>query len=363
MRVLVISNMYPSDASPVFGAFVSRQVDALRAAGVQVELAVNLERANGPIANLLKYLRLGYRARRAAASQPDIVHAHYLLPTAIFGGWASKRAKAPLLLTAHGDDVDNAAASGLRDRVARALRSASAIVAVSEHLGLRLRERFDIDASRLHVLDCGVDTSLFKPLDKSDARVLCDLPLEAKIVVYGGHLSEAKGIWTLLSAHEKLIADGEEVLLVVAGEGPLERDVQVARDRSRGRLRVLGEVPHQEMPLLFSAADVVSVPSHREGFGLVALESLACGTPVVASDVGGLPEVVRHGVTGRLVAPADPEALADALLQMLQTPPASFEEAARRTAEEHSLERTAARLVEIYESVLAERNEAPGSPG
>lgn len=352
MRILVISNMYPSEASPVFGAFVQRQVEALRRAGVEVMLATNANRSSGPMANLAKYGTLTLRARGMASQGAELVHAHYLLPTAIIGDLASWRRDLPLVLTAHGDDIDNSANSRLSGRIGIALGRASAVLCVSRYLAGRLREHFDVDPSRIHVLDCGVETSRFKPMPQDDARVLADLPAGTKVVLFAGHLSDSKGLGTLLAAHRRIVAEGEEVVLAVAGDGPLAGELEAARERSKGMIRVLGEVSHEKMPALFSAADLACVPSHREGFGLVALESLACGTPVVASDVGGLPEIVRHGATGQLVPPADPDALADALLQMLENPPQSFEEAARRTAREHSLDCTVSKLIGIYGSVL-----------
>lgn len=356
MKVLVVSNMYPSDAHPVFGGFVARQVEALRAAGIEIEVAANDEPATGPLVNPLKYARLARRASREARQGGiDIVHAHYLYPTAIIGARAARAAHLPLVLTAHGNDVDNAAASRFAGRVSQALSEAAAIVAVSRHLARNLAEKFPVEPDTIEIIDCGVDTDLFKPMDKADARLLLDLPADTKVVVFAGYLSESKGIGTLLAAHRKLVAQDRHALLVVLGGGPMAADVATAaRDpKVKGLVRVAGEVRHDEMPHWMAAADVVAVPSHREGFGLVALEAMACGAPVLASDVGGLPEIVTYGKTGLLVPPADPDRLAGAIEKVLSENLApTFAEAARRTAEQHSIKRQAQRLVSLYEGLV-----------
>lgn len=356
MRVLVVTNMYPSETHPVFGAFVARQVKSLRRAGVDVDVVVNEQKSIGPIVNLAKYVSLAGRAARVGAGGSyDLVHAHYLYPTAIIGAWTARRARAPLVLTAHGNDVDNAANSRLAGGVRRALHDAAAIVAVSRYLAARLGERFGVEPECVDVIDCGVETEVFRPLAKAAARASVSLPDGERIVLFVGHLIEAKGIATLLAAHRRMLADGQQALLVVAGEGELATAVEsAARDPdTRGLVRSLGRVPHEQMATLMTAADVVCVPSNKEGFGLVAVEAMACGVPVVASDVGGLPEIVADGSNGLLVPPADPDRLAVALASILQARNMeAFAETARRTALGHSLETQTSKLVKVYERLV-----------
>jgi len=357
MRILVISNMYPSEAHPVFGAFVQRQVEALRASGVDVDIVANYQKAAGVIVNLPKYARLTWRALRAARRGAyDVIHAHFIYPTSIIGRWSSRVAHTPLVLTAHGNDVDNAATSRLAGPVGKALSSATAVVAVSNYLAGRLAEQFPISLEEIDVIDCGVDTDAFQPIQKADARLVADVPADATVVLFAGHLAESKGIGTLLAAHRRLVAEGRSVLLLVAGDGPMAPDVAAAsRDPGvKGLVRAVGEVRHEEMAHWFASADVVCVPSHREGFGLVALEAMACGSPVVASDVGGLPEIIVDGVNGRLVPPADPDRLAAALGQTLSEDDRDdVASEARRTALEHSISAQTGKLIRLYRSLAA----------
>jgi len=252
--------------------------------------------------------------------------------------------------------VDNAATSRLAGPVGKALSSATAIVAVSDYLAGRLADQFPVSREEIDVIDCGVDTDTFRPAEKADARLIVDLPADAAVVLFAGHLAESKGIGTLLAAHRRLVAEGQSALLVVVGDGPMAPDVAAAgRDPAvKGLVRAIGEVRHDEMPHYFTAADVVCVPSHREGFGLVALEAMACGVPVVASDIGGLPEIVIDGSNGRLVPPADPDRLAATLGDILGGgEQADLASEARRTALEHSISSQTNKLIALYEGLVA----------
>jgi len=192
------------------------------------------------------------------------------------------------------------------------------------------------------------------------------LPVEGRIVALTGQVSEIKGIWDFLDAARILLARGEQVLFVVLGDdlkgkGALRRQAQelAAQKRLDKRVHFLGFRP--DAPRLIPAFDVIAVPSHVEPFGLAALEAMAVSRPVVASDTGGLREIVADGVTGTLVPARDAGQLADAIEVFLSDPAraAAFGRAGRsRAVELFSESAHAARVQGVYDRLIT----AAGSP-
>jgi glycosyltransferase involved in cell wall biosynthesis len=172
-----------------------------------------------------------------------------------------------------------------------------------------------------------------------------------------GRMVEEKGFPTLLEAFTILLARGVDAELVLIGEGPLlSRCQQQAGKIGPARVRFLGEVPQARR--IFSGFDIIVQPSHAEGLGLVPIEAMLAGVPVIASDVGGLPEVVVHGETGLLVPPQNAVALADALQLLVQKDEwrTRLGAAGKRRAEEHFTRRA---MIEAtlreYRAVIAKR--------
>jgi D-inositol-3-phosphate glycosyltransferase len=154
------------------------------------------------------------------------------------------------------------------------------------------------------VVPCGVDLELFKPHNKQQARKRLGLPLHRPIVLFAGRLDPFKGPDILLRA--AAIMKTRPHVVIVGGASPADKDVQQLRGLAENlgiasRVHFVGARPQQELPLYYSAADVTAVPSYHETFGLAAVESQACGTPVVATRAGGLMTVVQHRQTGFLV--------------------------------------------------------------
>ncbi|MBI4577680.1 MAG: glycosyltransferase [Planctomycetes bacterium] len=214
-------------------------------------------------------------------------------------------------------------------------------------------------ASRVVVLGNAVDTGLFEraAVDREGARLALGLPVEGPVVAAVGRMSREKGHQVLLAALARLNGGRTAARLVLAGDGP-DRAALETQARGLGlggRVVFLGAT--DEVPRVLAAADVVAHPSHYEGFGLVLLEAMAAGRPVVASRVGGIPEVVEEGRTGLLVPPGDPEAMALALGRVLDDPGLArrMGEAGARRARAYDRGRKARRLVALYEEVLRGR--------
>jgi glycosyltransferase involved in cell wall biosynthesis len=345
LRVLCLSNMWPGPADPAFGAFVADMCDALRERGLSVAVAAIDTRATGPLRTPSKYAALAREAMREAA-RADVVYAHFLFPTGAIAAAASRRARIPYVVTAHGQDVRNLDRRGPRRATEGALREASAVMAVSDYLAGELRAA-GIGLPPLHVVNMGVDLARFAPGDRGAARAALGLPAEGPLVVAVGGLTERKNPLTLLQAFARVRDRRPDARLGLVGDGPLAGAVDAGARRLGlgGAVLRPAAVPHERVADWVTAADAIAMVSRVEPLGIAALEALAAGRPVVATRIGGAREVVPDPEAGRVVDPADPGAIALALLELLDDPPAP--EACRRAAEPHSLARQSERVAAI----------------
>jgi glycosyltransferase involved in cell wall biosynthesis len=339
VRILLVSQMYPGPSAPDLGTFVADLEDGLAARGHELARAV-VDRRGGRSRHLALAYDVAATARRF---RPDVVYAHFLVPAgllAVLGG------RAPVVLTAHGQDVANAERSrAVRVATRLAVRRAAGVVAVSDWLRRRLEAVAPEAAGRIEVIDCGVDLERFSPADPEEARAAVGWRPEGTGFVCVGALTERKNVLRLARAFERR---GEGSLAFV-GDGPL-------REALAGRPGVTtpGAVRHDEVARWLNAADVVCQPSLVEPFGLVTLEAMACGRPVVATRVGGPPEFVPPGA-GVLVDPRDEDALAAALEEAAALPRPNA--AARDAAALHDLPGR----VTLVEAVL--QRAAPAAAG
>ncbi len=245
-----------------------------------------------------------------------------------------------------------------RQRAERALMaSASRIVAFSSHERDAMATFYGADPRRIVRAPCGVDLSLFRPLDQDWARGSLGLNGE-RVLLYVGRLEPLKGPELLLQLTSHMDAR-EKIRVLVVGGGPGEQeDVERLRSLAKGHkvdgvIDFVGMVDQSDLPVYYNAADVCVVPSYYESFGLTALESMACGTPVVASRVGGLPNVIQHGRTGYLHSWRCPEAFANSLEMIFSSPSLrqSMGRAARRRAEGMGWDQVAAAISQVYEEL------------
>ena len=299
MKILVLTTSYPRFDGDFAGVFVQQAVDHLRRAGVEVDVVspatfrhFGLAYGDGIVGNLRRrpwlvlavplFLASYSRAARKAARRADLVHAHWL-PSALP---ALKTGK-PFVVQLWGTDAE--LARRFRFIARPLLRRARLVLCPSEALADAAR---GLGAAKVRVVPSGVD------IPEQVAE-----PAEPPHVLYVGRLSEEKGVAELLEATKGLAR-------VIVGDGPLRDGVPEA----------VGFVPPGELGPYYERAAVVACPSHREGYGVVAREAMAYGRPVVASNVGGLPDAVEDGVTGLLVPPRDATALRAALVRLLDDP-------------------------------------------
>jgi len=184
-----------------------------------------------------------------------------------------------------------------------------------------LVQHCDASPQKIRIIPCGVNLDLFRPLEKTSARSRLNLNGE-DVLLFVGRLVPAKGLANLLMALPYLESKRPIRLLVVGGNdqppGPIKSLRNLAKELSiEDRVTFLGSVEHQELPWYYSAADICVIPSFHETFGLVALESLACGTPVVSTRVGAMEKVIQSGHTGYVVNDNTPAHLAATIVRLL----------------------------------------------
>ncbi|HVK13446.1 MAG TPA: glycosyltransferase, partial [Gemmataceae bacterium] len=253
--------------------------------------------------------------------RPEVVLAAWAYPD----GWGAvelgRQAGLPVVVKVHGSDVlELPLHPGRRARTADALCRADGVVAVSRHLAVRVAE-LGVDPQRIRVIYDGVDGAAFRAGDRDKARARLGLPA-GRHALCVANLVPVKGHAVLLDALARLKARGAEVTCHLIGDGPL-RSALAARAAELGlgdSVRLVGAVAHERLPDWFRAADVFVLASRSEGVPCVLLEALACGTPFVASAVGGIPEIAHLGLSA-LVPPGDAGRLADEVGRALAAPP------------------------------------------
>jgi glycosyltransferase involved in cell wall biosynthesis len=297
--------------------------------------------------------------RRALAEfLPDLVFAPWAYPD----GWAAvrlgHRAGLPVVIKVHGSDILRLSLYPRRSRgTIEALRQADGIVAVSHDLKERV-VAMGADPGRVRVIYDGIDSELFHPgpRDAARARLAREIAVQGRVILFIGNLVPVKGLEVLIDAFARLAEEGVDFTGLLIGQGPLRSRLedQVARRGLRDRVRLLGPRPHDQLPDWYRAADLFVLPSFSEGVPIVLLEAAACGTPFVASRVGGIPEIAHLGAS-RLVPAGDAAALAEAIRAGLAERPGLSlhpRDAVRSHAEAVS------EMVEFFEQIQAARGPA-----
>jgi teichuronic acid biosynthesis glycosyltransferase TuaC len=308
MRALVISNMYPSASAPARGSFVRDQVEALRSIP-DVELELFTFSGDGSPA---AYARAAARLRRGFARRRfDVVHAHFGLTA-----WPALAARAEArVVTLHGTDLSHPRS---RPITLAALRAYDLVATVSEPLARSVPGW--ASKAEVAVLPCGVDTTRFVPIDRAHARSELGLPADGPLLLFPSDPARPEKRHDLAKA-----LAGDVELLVLRGVEP------------------------ERVPLWVNAVNAVLIPSDREGFGLAALEALACDVPVLATPVGIAPDVLQ-GLPGAYCGPFELAAWGAALAPQLAASDPRI--AGRSRAELFSADRMANRVVAAWRALI-----------
>jgi glycosyltransferase involved in cell wall biosynthesis len=269
--------------------------------------------------SLVLFLR---RLRRRFAF--EVIDAHFAFPDGVGGALLGRLFRCPVVITLRGSIARLAKYRLHRPQIRWALRRADRVTAVADYLR-RIAVEIGVSGDRIRVIPNGVDLGSFAPAERAEARRACGLPGDRIILLTVGALYAWKGQHLVVEALPELRKRYPNILYVMVGGSRAEERSYIPGLRRRvaelgieNHVRFAGPQPHANLGHWFNAADVTVLATQSEGCPNVLLESLACGVPVVSTDVGGVPEVVRHNIDGLLVPYGDLPALEAALRGALE---------------------------------------------
>jgi glycosyltransferase involved in cell wall biosynthesis len=389
IRLLSFTTLYPNAAQPSHGVFVENRLEQLVRSGAVTTCVVApiptfplLDRVYPPFQTIRgvpeKEIRRGidvlhprypllpkvsmtiapfslYAATRrllerirAKGYDFDLIDAHYFYPDGVAAAMLGRSLSRPVVITGRGTDLNLIPDYALPRRMIRwAAREAAGLVTVCAALKERLVE-LGAQEEKVRVLRNGVDLERFHPGDRHTIRAR--LGLTGPTLLSVGHLIPRKGHDLVIEA---LVLLPPEVVLLIAGDGPEEERLRtlVAAKGVAGRVRFLGRLGHDALREVYEAADILVLASSREGWANVLLEAMACGTPVVASNVWGTPEVVAAEAAGVLMRDRTREGVAEGVRTVLSRPPSR--DATRAYAEGFSWDATTRGQLDLFRDVLA----------
>jgi D-inositol-3-phosphate glycosyltransferase len=271
----------------------------------------------------------------------DLIHSHYWL-----SGWAALDLRAtwcvPVIQMFHTlGEMKNRVAQTPQERESprrieaegHVMRFADRLVAATPLEKGQMSWLYGADADKISVVPAGVDLSLFRPVPRAEAKRRVGIPPQHRMILFVGRIQPLKGIDTLIRAMQRVINQYPEFrqdlcVAIIGGDPNPDSEMEQAEFERLNRLRAelgigdlvtfLGAKDQDTLVYYYSAAEMVVMPSHYESFGMVALEAMACGTPVIGSDVGGLSFSIEDGFNGFLVPGQDPDALADKIALLLR---------------------------------------------
>jgi len=305
-----------------------------------------------------------YRKFVQVIKKCDLVHAHgHVYMSSYLAGKVAKKYEKPFIVTQHNTFIDYQSILNIFEHLndftigKSVLKCANRIITVSKET-MKYVLKLGADKTKTSVIYNGVDTDYFHPVNKGESRKKLGLPKNRKIILSVRRLVYKNGLGTLIESVPLLTRDHPDLLFVIAGKGPSRKLIE---DRIKelgidANIKLTGFVPDRLLPLYYDAADYFILPSASgEGLPLVLLEAMACGLPVIATTVGGTPEIIKHMKNGVLVPPRNPEAMAETVAKILSEERlgATIGEEARRIVEDRfTWEKNLRQLQDIYKKVI-----------
>jgi len=386
LRILTYTSLFPNAAQPVNGIFVENRLRHLLASG-EVEARVvapvpwfpsghprfgawaqyvgapSAETRHGnpilhprfplipkigmTIAPTLLYAWTRGTVKRLQAEWDfDLIDAHYFYPDGVAAAMIARDLGKPLVITARGTDLNLIPQFALpRAQIRWAAGRAAGLITVCDALKRSLVD-LGVPDEKTVVLRNGVDLAGLRPLDREESRRA--LGVDGKVLLSVGHLIERKGHYLIIEAMAQL----PDYSLMIVGEGTdrAALESQVAAAGLSDRVRFFGQIPHDQLARIYSAADALVLASSREGWANVLLEAMACGTPVVATDVWGTAEAVTAPEAGVLIKERSPAGIVDGVRRLWSAMPSRAD--TRRYAELFSWDDTTRGQIELFSRII-----------
>lgn len=359
MKILVISHMFPNPANSTNGIFVYHRVKELLKSGIELKVVNPQPKCFPFLKNISRYKkycsiskkyefdnievlspkytylpvkyfrnRIGFLMSKAVSKYMDslrtenfsLIHAHGAVDGGLVAMDLSKKLGIPYIVTAHGSDINYSIGDKIKEKyLFHVLSNAKKVIFVSGALKERARELTKYEEESAVVIPNGVDTNIFKLMDKSVLREKLNIPPHSKVISFVGNLLPVKGAHLLPAIFKGVKEKIPYALLYIVGDGPLENKIKeeflgfnISKD-----VVFVGRVPQTEVAKYMNLSDALILPSLNEGQGAVINESLACGTPVVGSNVGGIPEALGGQQYGKIFPKGNIDKAIEAVLEVL----------------------------------------------
>jgi teichuronic acid biosynthesis glycosyltransferase TuaC len=403
VKVLVISHMHPKINNPVNGIFVYEQNEALLKEGVVLRVVSPIPYVPAILQNNPK--RKGYRKFPPFTMvqnvpvyyphylcipgaffywissygfylgilnlvkclidtfKPDVLHAHFAIPDGFAGLLLSKRLNLPIMCTLHGDDINIIPYYNrfLTHTTKKVIKETDQIVAVSKGIK-KEAEKLALPKRKIKVVHNGiyVHDFVFNSRARDKVRKKLQINSKSKVLLFVGGLEINKGVYELIESFISLTSQYHNLHLIMVGIGSERHSLEKIRrgNKLSDKLHLMGQISHDAIPDFYSSSDIFVLPTYNEGFPTVIKEAMAAGLPVIASRVGGIPEVVEEGKTGYLINSKDVTSLTKAIIRCIEDENLCHKmgKYAREIVEQKfSWETNAKEHVKLYEDLLSKR--------
>lgn len=386
MKICIVPTMFPKYKGDYYGSFVFDEAKALADKGVEVHV-VTQHNQNAPYEEILdgvhvhrfrwlepqefralvhfKGLKDDFRLVTYLVSlffnlmwilrkyDIDLIHSHSVIPTGLVGVIVAKFVRKPVFITSHGMDINNFENSSFfKSLIAFSLKNCSSSIAVSNDLAGKMTS-LGINQGKIMVLKNAIDVNRFKYINNKNLRLSYCFDENDIILLFVGYLDVFKGVFEILDAFYEISKENKNIKLIMVGTGPKDKELKkiVSQLDLEESVTFTGKVLHEEIHEYYQMADVFVLPSYSEGLPLSILEAMASGTSVIASDVGGISEVIEDCENGLIVPPKNKKLLKEKLLVLIDDAKLR-EEFAKRSMElmrnEFDINKKIDLLIELY---------------